>query len=85
LGNPVPGAADALQKADLAVATVLFDYEEPGYEFASYRVSEDGFVEIVFASNMPDDLYVEILNKLQNHPDIKGVLAGKGGPTCRLW
>lgn len=76
--------ADKLEKADTAVANILFDYDGSN-EFASYRVSEDGFVDIVFASNMPDALYSEILNRLQTHPDIKDVLAGKGGPVCRLF
>ena len=76
--------ADALEKADAAVANILFEYDGSN-EFASYRISEDGFVDIVFARNTPDKLYSEILNRLQNHPDIRDVLAGKGGPVCRLF
>lgn len=72
-------------KAHLAVSNILFDYEQPGYEFASFRVNDDGFVDILFAENMPDDLYGEILTKMQNHPDIDGVLSSKGGPACKLW
>jgi len=77
-------AEDKLQQADAAVANVLFDYEG-SFEFASYKVDKNGFVDIVFARNTPDDLYGDILGRLQNHPDIDGVMAGKGGPTCDLW
>ena len=74
---------DAQSRADEAVAVTLFEYEGSD-EFASYRVNEDGFVDIVFAQNMPDKLYAELITKLENHPDIDGVLAGKGGPVCSI-
>jgi hypothetical protein len=77
-------AEGAQDKADLAVANILFDYDTPA-EFASYRVNDTGFVEIVFASNMPDSVYAELLDKLNKHPDIADVLAGRGGPICSLW
>ncbi|MFO7602350.1 MAG: hypothetical protein R6X06_00880 [Gammaproteobacteria bacterium] len=76
-------AEDALAKASSAVSNIMFDYEAD--EFASFSVQESGFVEITFAKNTPDALYSEMLNKLQNHPDIKGVLAGKTGPVCPLF
>lgn len=75
--------ADALTRVDAAVANILFDFDGAD-EFASYRVNEDGFVDIVFARNMPDKVYSELLTRLQNHPDISGVLAGKGGPACQV-
>ena len=75
--------ADALSKADAAVANILFDFDGAD-EFATYRVNDDGFVDIVFARNMPDKVYSELLTRLQNHPDIHGVLAGKGGPACQV-
>jgi len=77
-------ANDRLQLADEAVANILFDYDG-SFEFASYKVNETGFVDITFASNTPDSLYSEILNKLESHPAIDGVLSGKGGPTCELF
>ena len=77
-------AEDALSKADSAVANILFEYD--GSEaFASYTVNDSGFVDIIFANNMPNTLYSEILNKLKNHPDIEGVLAGKTGPMCSVF
>ena len=75
--------ADALSKADLAVANILFDFDGSD-QFASYRVNDDGFVDIVFESNMPDKIYGDLLTRLQNHPDINGVLSGKGGPACQV-
>ena len=78
-------AEDKQGIADAAVANTLFDYEEPGYEFASWRVNGRGEVHILFASNMPEALYGEILTKLQKHPDIPSVLSSKGGPACSLW
>lgn len=77
-------AAGERLRADAAVADVLFDYDG-AEQFATYLVRDDGFVDITFARNMPDPLYSEILNRLQEHEDISGVLAGKGGPTCRLF
>jgi hypothetical protein len=73
-------ADDAASTASAAVSGILFDYDAD--EFASYVVSDEGRVDITFARNMPDALYSEILNKLQTHPGIKSVLAGRGGPTC---
>lgn len=77
-------AADAQYVADTAVADILFEYEGSD-QFASYAVSEDGFVDITFASNIPDELYSEILGRLQNHADIDGVLAGTSGPACSVF
>lgn len=77
-------ADNELDKADSAVADVLFDYDG-AEEFASYSVSESGFVDITFASNIPTPLYGEIVRKLKNHQDIDGVLAGNTGPICTLF
>jgi len=70
-------------KADAAVANILFDYDF-GSEFATYRVNEDGFVDIIMAKNTPAKVYSEILNRLQNHPDIDGVMPSKSGPACSV-
>jgi len=79
---PAWAEEDAQSKADRAVANLLFEYDG-AEEFASYLIRPDGFADISFASNMPDALYSELLAKLQNHPDINGVIAGKGGRACR--
>ena len=73
-------AEDGLSKTSSAITNILFEYDAG--EFTSYGIRDDGFLDITFARNTPDALYSEILNKLQKHPDIKGVLAGKGGPSC---
>lgn len=80
----VAHAADAEMKADSAVADILFDFD--GSEtYATYTVNQEGFVEITFASNIPDELYSRILTRLQEHEDIAGVLAGTTGPACTLF
>ena len=79
-GLPTAQAEDAVSKTSAAVSGILFDYDAS--DFASYRIRDDGHLEVTFARNTPDALYSEILNKLQNHPNIKGVLAGKDGPSC---
>lgn len=70
--------------ADLAVSNILFDYDGSS-EFASYKVSDSGFVDIIFARDMPEKLYGEILTKLQNSKEISGVLSSNSGPACGLW
>ena len=74
---------DKQSRAELAVANILFDYDF-GSEFASYRVDERGFVDLIMASNTPDEIYSEILTRMQNHPDIDDVLASKSGPACSV-
>ena len=74
------GSKDAETKAAAAVAGILFDADAD--EFTSYRINEKGFVDITFARNTPDSIYSSLLQKLNNHPDIDGVLAGRGGPVC---
>lgn len=82
---PAPALAETAQlRADTAVAEILFDYDG-AEEYASYVVREDGFVDITFARNMPDALYSEILQALNDNEHITGVLAGKTGPACRLF
>ena len=79
-----PLHADELDKADAAVANVLFEYDG-SEEYATYRANEDGSVDLIFAKNTPDDLYEDILTKLQNHPHITSVLASQGGPACKAF
>ncbi len=71
---------DPASRANAAVSNILFDYDAD--QFASFAIRDDGFVDITFARNTPDVLYAEMINKLRAHPDIKGVLPGKGGPVC---
>jgi hypothetical protein len=82
-GTVVFADEDRQSRADAAVANILFDYDY-GSEFATYRINEDGFVDIIMASNTPSEIYVEILNRMENHPDIDGVLASNSGPACKV-
>jgi len=43
----------------------------------SYRVHEDGFIHIVFSGRMMDAEYDRVLERLNRHPDIPGVLAAR--------
>ena len=76
--------ANELEQADAAVANILFEYDG-SEEYATYKANDDGSVDLVFSSNTPDKIYEDILNKLQSHPHISSVLAGKGGPVCKLF
>ena len=84
IGANAPLLADELEKADSAVANLLFEYDG-SEEYATYKANEDGSVDLIFAVNTPDSLYEEILTKLQNHPNINSVLASKGGPACKAF
>lgn len=81
IGGAPASASESEAKAGEAVANVLFDFDGSN-EFVSYFVRPDGFVDAVFARNTPEPLYTEVVAKLRAHPDIKGVLAGRGGPVC---
>lgn len=78
-------ADSAQDKADLAVANILFDFSQGDEEYASYRTDEDGYAYVSFALNIPDKLYSDILTTMQNHPEIRDVIFDKGGPRCKLW
>jgi hypothetical protein len=83
IAGPILASSD-LDRADAAVADVLFGYDG-SFEFATYKVRESGHVTITFARNIPESLYSEILTELKKHQDINGVLAGRGGPVCPLF
>ena len=78
-------ANEVENKADLAVANILFDYSQGDEQFASYRIDENGYAYVTFAENTPDKLYAEIITVMQQHPDIRDVIQDKGGPRCKLW
>lgn len=77
-------ASDVQFKAESAVADILFEFD--GSEtYAAYVVGDDGFVDITFARNIPDELYSDILQRLKDDERISGVLAGTSGPSCSLF
>ena len=61
-----------------AIDEVMFDYEKVGLEFINYRVVSQGHVSLTVDESVPDDLYVELIQKLRAHKDIRSVLAGRG-------
>ena len=62
-------------ESENAVTSILF---EEDMQNASYALRANGFVDILFGPSVPDADYARILDKLKSHPDIPGVLAGKG-------
>lgn len=62
-------------EAENAVTSILFD---EGMENASYGFRGDGFVDILFGPAVPEDQYIRIVEKIRSHPDVPGVLAGRG-------
>lgn len=81
--SPVFAEEDAESMATHAVTDIIFDNVAEGY--ISYRISSKGEVDLIFARDTPDAVYSDILNKMKKHPDIKSVLAGRGGPSCGLF
>lgn len=74
LAAPPLMAADPA-RADAATADVLFDLD---IENASYKVRHDGYVDILFGPSLSEQQYQQALQSLKAHPDIPGVLAGRG-------
>ncbi len=70
-----PAAVAGQMEAAEAVARILF---ETDMDNASYKVRPDGFVDISFGADVPDNRYAEVVQKLRADPAIAGVLAGKG-------
>jgi len=62
-------------ESEAALAKILWDED---MENVSYKLRSNGFIDITFGTAVKDEDYSRILNKLQNHPDIPGVLAGRG-------
>lgn len=76
-------ASEQANASEDALAHILFDYDAD--EFTAYQIRRNGFVEIIFARDTPDDLYGEMVDKLRGHPDIPGVSAARTGPACGLF
>jgi hypothetical protein len=74
LALPMAGFAGQTE-SEAALTKLLFDED---MENVSYSLRSDGFVDILFGPAVSDEDYSRILNKLRAHPDIPGVLAGRG-------
>lgn len=69
-------------EAENAVTGILFD---ANMENVSYSFRKDGFVDILFGLAVPEAEYVRIVEQIRKHPDVPGVLAGRGvGNYCRV-
>jgi len=62
-------------EAEDAVTNILFD---ENMENASYSLRNDGFVDILFGVAVPEKDYIRIIERMRKHPDIPGILAGRG-------
>ena len=77
----LPAFAGQSESED-AVTSILFD---ENMENASYSLRNDGFVDILFGVAVPEKDYIRIVERLRKHPDIPGVLSGRGkGNYCAV-
>lgn len=74
LGFPLLSLAGQAESEN-AVTGILFEEDMPN---GTYSLRQDGFVDILFGPSVADSDYARILKRLKEHPDIPGVLAGKG-------
>jgi hypothetical protein len=75
LATSRPLLAGSPAAAEAAAAAVLFELD---IENASYKVRRDGHLDILFGPSVPAERYRQALDALHAHPDISGVLAGRG-------
>jgi len=76
----VPGIPNSYADTGItlnAIDEVLFDYDKVGLEFINYKVTSTGHVSLTVDESVPDDLYVELIQLLRAHKDIRSVLAGR--------
>jgi hypothetical protein len=70
----LPALAGQSESED-AVTGILF---EANMENVAYSLRGNGFVDISFGIAVPEAEYIRIVERLRAHPDIPGVLAGRG-------
>lgn len=70
-------ALSALAGKGPAEAALIGILQAEGITDVSYEVQESGFIHIVFSGRMMDAEYERILELLDRHPDIPGVLAAR--------
>lgn len=67
-------------EAEDAVTNILFDEK---MENVTYSFRSDGFVDILFGTAVPEAEYIRIVELIRKHPDVPGVLSGRGkGNYC---
>ncbi len=74
IGFTTLSAAAGKAPAEAALPRIL---KSEGITNVSYKVHEDGFIHIVFSGRMMDAEYDRVLELLNRHPDIPGVLAAR--------
>lgn len=62
-------------ESENALTNVLFDENMENF---FYTLRDDGFVEILFGPAVDEKDYIRIVERLRKHPDIPGILAGRG-------
>jgi len=62
-------------ESENAVTNILFD---ENMENVAYSLRADGFVDISFGIAVDEKDYIRIVERMRKHPDIPGVLAGRG-------
>lgn len=62
-------------ESESALTNILFDENMENF---FYTLRDDGFVEILFGPDVPEKDYIRIVERLRKHPEIPGVLAGRG-------
>ena len=70
----LPAFAGQAESED-ALTNILFD---ENMENVFYTLRDNGFVDIWFGPAVSDKDYSRILERIRKHPDIPGVLAGRG-------
>lgn len=63
-------------ESENALTNILFDENMENF---FYTLRDDGFVDILFGPAVDEKDYIRIVERLRKHPDIPGVLAGRGG------
>lgn len=82
LMSTVANGVAGQDRASAALTEILFDMD---LENVSYALRSDGFVDITFGAAVANDVYLEAVQRMRDHPDIPGVLAGRGSANfCPL-
>lgn len=70
------------ERVEKALTELLFTEEAD--EFTSYRfVNSSGYLEIIFASNIPRDLARGLIDKIKALPEVSGARESFVGTPCR--
>jgi hypothetical protein len=68
--------------SEAALADVLFELD---MENVSYSIRHDGFIDISFGAAVTDEEFLKTVKMLTGHPDIPGILSGRGsGNYCPI-